>query len=274
MRLGRVIACAATLMMGAATACSPASTASATHPAPSCPPCACTCECEPGAVAGIDPYERDEAFAAATRKAAQGDGAGCLAELDRGQTLDPRPRFDTANPESPYAQTRAQCLMLAGQCDAGKTLARAALEQTTLQQWGPEQVERTLEAYTSMYCRGRMSDREALLQSLMELQKAAYTTTRDARFCETHDQRIARLRTRVKPRDDDDAQILHLDASLVHMVPTCYQRAGDCSKAWARYRELAQRAHPHVYGRMSAEVREQSLRSGFDSTVSKCKGKS
>lgn len=257
-----------------AAACSPRSPApGASHPGASstCPACECKCECEPGQ-AGFDPYERDELLAAATRKAGKGDGAGCLADLDRAKAIDGRPRVDSENAESPYAHMRAQCLMLAGQCDAGKQLARKALDNGMLARWGPEQIEKSVEAHAAMYCRGRMSDRDALLQSLMELQHGAYMTRKDVRFCDSHYERVKRLRTRVKPRNEDDTQVIHLDPSLVSLVPACYQRAGDCKKAWSAYQETVQHAHSHVYAKMDPRTRQQALRTGFDAMISKCKG--
>jgi hypothetical protein len=267
MRVARVIA------LGFAVAgCAPQPAAPvATHPG-SCPACECKCECDPPPGVGVDPYERDELFASAGRKAGQGDGKGCLADLDRGKALDGRPRFDSENPESPFAHLRAQCLMLAGRCDDGKTRARAALQQGAFAQWGPEQIDNTVEAYASMYCRGRMSDRDALLQSLMELQRGAYVAKKDVRFCDSHYARVKRLRSRVKPKNDDDMKIIHLDRGLLSTVPNCYQRAGDCRRAWTVYREVAVVALPEVYGKMSAAQREESLRQSFEAVVSKCKG--
>jgi hypothetical protein len=261
------------VVFGVLAGCTPRASAPANHPvtASSCPACECKCECETASGAAVDPYERDELFASATRKASQRDGEGCLADLDRAKALDGRPRFDSENPESPYAHARAQCLMLSGQCDAGKKLARSAMEQTTLAQWGADHIDRAIESYTSMYCQGRMSDRDALLQSLMELQRGAYMVKKDVRFCDSHYDRVKRLRTRVKPKDDDDMQIVNLDRGLMSTAPVCYQRAGDCKKAWAVFREVALVALPEVYAKMAGGQREQSLRLSFESIVSKCK---
>ncbi|MCR9161768.1 MAG: hypothetical protein ACE37F_36350 [Nannocystaceae bacterium] len=72
----------------------------------------------------------------AMKKVIAGDGKGCLADLNAHDKLDPtRPSTD---PKVPYAHTRSRCLMLAGQCDAGKKLmtdyfaAQGAMDAKTI----------------------------------------------------------------------------------------------------------------------------------------------
>ena len=56
----------------------------------------------------------------AMTKANNGDGKGCLDDLNAYDKLDPtRPSTD---PKVSYSHTRSRCLMLAGKCDAGKKL--------------------------------------------------------------------------------------------------------------------------------------------------------
>jgi hypothetical protein len=59
---------------------------------------------------------------AAQEKSRARDGKGCLDELDKSDQLDPRPHMLSTYPE--HAWMRAECLMMAGQCDAGKRLMR------------------------------------------------------------------------------------------------------------------------------------------------------
>lgn len=200
------------------------------------------------------------------------DGKGCIAELDVRDKLD-----DKHNSQDPkvasLSMIRAQCLMLAGKCDAGKQLLRKAYENTSMTQYGPEHIDRGVEASAGMHCQGKMGDRDAVIQALMELQKGAYMTKKDVAFCDKHYGTLKKLRGKVKPKDEDDSQIVNLDRSLMSMVPACYQRAGDCKKAWTAYQETALIAIPEVYEKMDKATKEQSLRSGFDSLVSKCKDK-
>ena len=139
-------------------------------------------------------------------------------------------------------------------------------------QWGPEQVDKGVDALAMADCQGKMNDRDTVLSSMMALQQAAYMTKKDAKFCATHWATVKKLKGKVKPRDDDDNMIVHLDTNLYGMVPACFARAGDCKKAWSAYQELAVTVNPS-YKDMAKDQTEQILRNAFDSTVQKCKGK-
>ena len=72
----------------------------------------------------------------AMKKVIAGAGKGCLADLNAHDALAPtRPSTD---PKVPYAHTRSRCLMLSGQCDAGKKLmvdycsAQGAMDAKTI----------------------------------------------------------------------------------------------------------------------------------------------
>jgi hypothetical protein len=253
-------------------ACKPAAVESSNTRPPSCPACECKCACdEPGAgtpvVAGAAGGEDfSDLVHAASRKMNKRDGKGCLADLDRAIAIAPK-KADMV------LHQRAICTMLAGRCDAGKKIARQALEETMLEQWGPEQIDKSVDAYVGMYCTGEMSDRDRMLQALAELQKGAYMTRKTAQFCEAQHRSIEGLRGKVKPKNDDDTQIANIEQTLHAMVPTCYARAGDCSKAWATYRVLAVRMSPATYAKLDAKHKDSILRSSFDSIVPSCKGK-
>ena len=70
-------------------------------------------------------HEAEEHVQAARRKLGAHDGKGCLAELDQHDALDSRPESLSTN-TSAYvlSELRSECLMAAGQCDAGKKMFR------------------------------------------------------------------------------------------------------------------------------------------------------
>jgi hypothetical protein len=224
-----------------------------------------------GRVAGrIDMSDAARAhYDAAIEKMYARDGKGCLAEWNMHAKLDPK--HPSTDPKQPHSAHRANCLMLAGKCDAGKQLARKYYASTMEQQWGPEQVDKVVDVMASQYCQGKMSDRDALLQALDELQKGAWATKKDASFCEAQWRKVTKLRAKVKPKDEYDEQILHIDASLYGSVPACFVRAGDCARGWAAYQELeaklAGRAGPRT-PEGTARMREQ-----FEFHAKTCKGK-
>ena len=58
------------------------------------------------------------------------------------------------------------------------------------------------------------------------------------------------------------------------MVPNCFQRAGDCNKAYDAYKKERPQASQDGFAKIEdAAQREQIPRSSFESMISKCKDK-
>lgn len=205
---------------------------------------------------------------AAQRKIAAKDGAGCLKELDAYDKLTPKSK--STDPKVPYAMYRAQCLMMSGKCDAGKTLTRKYFEQTG--QMLGEQIDRSAEALGSMYCQGKMSDRDTLLKALMELQKGAYQGDIGTKACSDAYVTVTKLRDKVKPKDEEDTQITSAKTHGHHTAAACFGRAGDCKAALKVYTEgeLQQTWAKDI---KDVAMRDNLIKSNFESSVQKCKGK-
>lgn len=242
------------------------------HAPSTCPPCECKCTgsttpadgAATTTTAGAPATDVSELIYAASKKMNQGDGKGCLADLNRVVELSP-------TKAEMVLHQRAMCTMLAGRCEDGKALARKALTDTMLRQFGPEQIDRTIDAYVGLYCTGGMGDRDRMLHALAELQRGAYMTKKTPEFCEQQHRIVDGLRGKVKPRDADDTQVANADQLLYATVPQCYAKAGDCARAWATYRVLAVRVTPAVYAKLDPKVKEETLRSGFDALAPSCK---
>jgi hypothetical protein len=202
----------------------------------------------------------------ANQKANANDGKGCLKELDAHDKIDTK--YKSSDPQSPFALTGARCVMLSGKCDAGKVQTRKALEKMGTYA-GPEQIDKVVEAYATMYCQGKMSDRDTMLKAMKALSDAAFMTKKDATYCSEHYGTVKRLLPKVKPKDDDDTQIIHAESGLLGTVPACFQRAGDCKKAFVAYKELTVKS----YASVAKDQYENVVKSGFESMVPKCKGK-
>jgi hypothetical protein len=205
---------------------------------------------------------------AARSKAGARDGKGCLADLDLHDQLDPRPGGTSTNSAAPLAMTRAQCMMLAGQCGAGKEAYRHALEKSGGTTLGPQQIERAADAVGGLNCQGdSMTPREQLLKALIELNQGAYQEKKDAATCKAAFDTAKRLLPTVTPRDDDDTQVKSAASALRLAAPACFAKAGDCDAAWIAWKEawnLAPRTRTYD---------EATLRRTFDihPSVSKCK---
>jgi len=212
----------------------------------------------------------DEARAhydAAMAKANAGDGKGCLKELDGHDKLNPTHK--STDPKSPgVSMLRAQCVMRAGKCKAGKGQMRKAFENTNMAEFGPEHIDRSVDAMAAMYCEGDLDPTDGLRKALSELNKGAYMTKKSSEFCTTQWKTAEKLIPKAKPRDDDDSQIIDADKALFSMVPNCFARAGDCKMAYTSFKSVSSSVYPNY-----SDMTEEQMRNNFESLVSKCKGK-
>jgi hypothetical protein len=211
-------------------------------------------------------------YDSAMQKLAARDGKGCLAELDAHDELDPDHK--STDPKVAFSLNRAQCIMLAGQCDAGKDLVRRRADNDAMaRQLGPEHTTKWVEATAMMYCQGdSMSDRDRLLQALYQLQIAAYQTRKNAAYCEERWKTIAELLPKVEPRDADDMQIINAESALFGMVPMCFQRAGDCARAFAAWKEvIPERTREHYAQIEDPQRLAETQRRDFENMARKCK---
>jgi hypothetical protein len=194
------------------------------------------------------------------------DGAGCLAELDEHDKLDPR-HPSTEPKHGHVAFTRAQCLMLAGKCSAGRDLMKRTSEIMQGATSSPQQIDTMVDAMAGMYCEGEMTPRDRFLRARMDLQTGAWTATKDVAFCTSAYKTLWTLRATVKPRGDDDALVKDPLPFMLTAAPACLARAGDCGAAFATYGEVAR----ELYAGKSWANDPTQLRTTFDSMQPKCK---
>lgn len=207
-------------------------------------------------------------YEAAMQKMGARDGKGCIQELNAHDKLNPKQK--STDPQSYAAMARGTCVMLSGKCDAGKVQYRKALEkhQSFVQQ-SPEQLDAHVDSIAAMSCQGKMNATDSLRQALRNLMAGAYTATKTSEYCTENWNKAKKLIPKAKPRNDDDSEIIGAQNNLRAMVPFCYQRAGDCKKSWAAYKKL----YASNFEKVADDQRESIMRSSFESTVSKCKGK-
>ncbi len=168
-----------------------------------------------------------EHLQAAWTKANAEDGKGCLAELDAHDRLDARPEGLSTNPKG-QASLRARCIMLSGQCAAGRALARKAIEARGYAN-RPEQVDDEIDMLVGQSCRGGgLTERDRLLVALNTLTSNKKRTVADCR--RAYDE-TAKLIGIVPKRNDSDP-IRHADSRLENETVKCFAEAGDCAAAW------------------------------------------
>ncbi len=214
------------------------------------------------------PNDTETSIWVAQQKLTSRDGPVCIAALDIHDKLDARPHSASTDPTSGWsAMMRAQCLMLAGQCDAGKQLFRAAW--TT--QHPNEDASRTqtiVDVYAGKNCQGaNLTPRDRFVRARMTLQDGAWTTKISPQACMSAYRELIALRTTVTPRDEDDALVKDPLLFAMTAAPNCLARAGDCDGAYVVYREIVTAQYPNAaWTKDEAMVRRQFL-----SSVRKCK---
>lgn len=131
--------------------------------------------------------------------------------------------------------TRATCLMLAGQCPAGRQLLRKFYEKQGSAS-GPEQLDALVDASAGRYCQGgSLSPRDQLLQANAAMQ-AGTQTKKDPGYCSQAYERVKKASAAVTSAGPDDAVINAAQAADQEAeAAKCYGRAGDCSAAWTMF---------------------------------------
>ncbi len=181
--------------------------------------------------------EKAQAHADAARaKSVARDGKGCLAELDAADKLDPRPFVVSTSPGSYWSMMRGQCLMMSGQCAAGRTAIRKYLEKSVGDHLGPEALDAQVDALAGMYCQGtNLPPRDQLLQAHSALQ-AASQTKKDVAYCHQAYERVKKLAAQVEPNGPDDMVVSYAKRAQHELAASqCLARAGDCPASWAMF---------------------------------------
>ncbi|MEJ7730649.1 MAG: hypothetical protein WKG00_15685 [Polyangiaceae bacterium] len=169
-------------------------------------------------------------YQSALQKMQSRDGKGCLADLDARDRLDPG--SVSSNPRSTYANMRATCLMLSGQCAAGKSLDRKVIEGSNQMRMGPEMIDRVVDDHAASYCQGALSPRDRVLQAgrnLAQINVGAVPLA-TCRALTTSFSEAPKL----KPAERDAAVegALRSRPSAIE----CFAKAGDCPTAWKVFR--------------------------------------
>jgi hypothetical protein len=201
----------------------------------------------------------------ASKKLQAGDGKGCLADLDQHDKLDPRPGGMSTNPAASWpAMLRGQCLMLSGQCEAGKATFRKAYEAGPGAGSDPDKIDTIVGVYSGKFCQGgKLTPRDEMIKARMTLQEGAWTKKTDVATCTNAYKTILRLKDTVKPKDDDDVLLKDPVQFAMTSAPACILKAGgDCEAAFQAYWELAK---INYKGQKSEDwfSKEANARNGF-----------
>jgi hypothetical protein len=161
---------------------------------------------------------------------------------------------------------RAECLMLAGQCDAGKGLLRKQQEASLGINGTPEGIDNYVSVIAGKYCQGAMSQRDQLIKARMDLTQG-YMSKKDPAFCKAAWDKVWALKDVVKPKDDDDNMVKDPQHVLLSMGVGCFVKAGDCDAAFKAYTQIA----GELYKQYPWSRDPAQLRTNFEQMNQKCK---
>ncbi len=223
----------------------------------------------------------EEHMNSAQEKLKAKDGNGCLAELDAHDKLDSRPSAQSTNYKAYYyAITRAQCLMLAGKCDAGKELYRKTYDAQYAGSSSPEAIDMHVEGATASFCQGgKLGDRDTMIKARTELMSGAYTKKIEVKACLADIDIVDKLRAKVKPKDTSDVMVSDPLTAMYTAGTACLANAGDCDAAYKNFKKWS----PEICKeRMTAanqpitmcdKTDPTSEKMSFEMQNQKCKGK-
>jgi hypothetical protein len=216
-------------------------------------------------------HEATERLASAQRKLSARDGKGCLAELDAHDRLEKRAgRLSTDATGLGYL--RAECLMLAGQCNAGKGLARKSTEARNPDQ-SASQIDRSVDDDVAYFCGAAATEpRDQLLVALRVLDEGAMRQRTTPKVCLAAVDAGVTALPKVKPRGESDERVKGAARRLAEDGTKCLARAGDCPTAWKRFPALQASwgKQDHIEWKSSPEA----IRSSFETaTYGECVGK-
>jgi hypothetical protein len=207
-------------------------------------------------------------FNSAQEKLNANDGKGCLQELDAHDQLDPKHK--SSDPKGGLGFTRPICLMQSGKCDPGKQLLRKVLEATSPADTTPQSMDTTVDGMAARYCQGaNMSERDQLLKSVHTLANSSFKKV-DLATCKSSYDTYTKLKTKVKPRDENDQEIVNAWRIVLADAPRCLAKAGDCDAA---YQTFVAEFPKQGTEKLDAETKKKVVQSQFESSAPICKGK-
>ncbi|MEQ9320284.1 MAG: hypothetical protein RIF41_14050 [Polyangiaceae bacterium] len=207
-------------------------------------------------------------LASAKTKLSVGDGAGCLKELDAHDQADPK--FKSTDPKSgPIAGTRAECLMLTGQCQIGKKQLAKAIMATKGQDISAQKREEIVNITGAQRCRGGDTDDwTKMVAAFKVIGEKALSERIEASECLEAYKTLDKLAPKVKPKNADDKYPGIAKKNYHHYTAMCLAKAGSCKKGFEIFYEGRK---DEVFGKQKRDKAYHQV--GFENIFPDCKGK-
>ncbi len=180
------------------------------------------------------------------------DGKRCLEAYDRYDLLIADSSQRSTTPESGLSETRATCMMLAGDCEGGKALFRRS---RAAHGTAEGQLDLATDRAAAEHCTGdRLSPRDELRRADERLRSAARGATKaSASECLRWYDSVSRLSSTVPARSPAD-DITSMRTVLIKNAPSCLARAGDCPSSYRVFRTELLRTRP---GTPEQDIRDE-----------------
>jgi hypothetical protein len=201
----------------------------------------------------------------ARQKAEAGDGKSCLADLDAADAADPRPDVLSTLPKNGMAELRGRCLMIAGQCDAGKQLYRKFWED----RGESARADGIVQAAAVKLCpSSKLPPRDVALKANQALMMASVGAAKmSAAECEQNYQTVKKLRDSIKPDEEGPAGALKHASGYAWR---CAMRAGDCKMAFTFF---ADEQETYVGSIKDPAKKAETIKRNFANMATSCKDK-
>ena len=166
--------------------------------------------------------ENSRARVEAGRKLELGDGAACLADLDKLAQKHPESHHDD--------DLRSRCEMAAGKCDAGKSRYRMYLEREIQQTGRTMDIDQMVQSRAAKYCKGTQgTTRERAMRAKDQVLSASMK--KDAAACVSSGRDLMTAITALEKGTDTDRETSRQLSSYAMNAVQCAAKGGKCAEA-------------------------------------------
>jgi hypothetical protein len=163
---------------------------------------------------------------AALYKSKDGDGAGCIRELDAADAMDPRHA-------ATRWMTRSICEFQAGKCVEARVRFRKGLDDApTQRRMKPEELDAATMSMAAQYCpAAQLLPRERFFHDMTALYEAS--NNKDGGFCATEGMALIHLIDAAPRATQADEQSRNIAVSDLHIAAECAAKNGHCNEGRA-----------------------------------------
>ncbi len=166
--------------------------------------------------------ENSRARVEAARKLELGDGAACLADLDKLAQKHPESHHDD--------DLRSRCEMGAGKCDAGKSRYRMYLEREVQQTGRTNDIDQMVQSRAARYCKGTQgTTRERAMRAKDQVLSASMK--KDVAACISSGRDLMTAITALEKGTDTDRETSRQLSSYAMTAVQCAAKGGKCAEA-------------------------------------------